>query len=152
MIVGKGQKLKIRVIKALSMLAILVFASIQPALGQERNPLRMALYVIETTGVPERASEAGNFMQSHLAHQDDLERRGIMFGAGSLREEGVEGGPPTSGLIIIRADSFEHAREIADSDPMHANGLRTYTLRRWSLNEGTFNIRVNFSNQSVIFE
>lgn len=144
--------MKVKAIQTLGLLMILAALSVQQVLAQERNPLRMTLYVIETRGVPERASEAGEFMQSHLAHQDDLERRGIMFGAGSLREEGVEGGPPTSGLIIIRADSFEQAREIADADPMHANGLRTYTIRRWSLNEGTFNIRVNFSDQSVIFE
>lgn len=118
--------------------------------AQERNPLRMTLYVIETTGVAERAAEAGDYMGDHIAHQDNLERQGIMFGAGGLRSETTGG--PVQGLIIIRAESFEEARRIADSDPMHANGLRTYTLRRWSLNEGTVNIQVNFSDQSVKFE
>ncbi len=113
-------------------------------MAQERKPLGLVLYVIETTGIPGRTAEAGNFMTDHLAHQDNLERRGIMFGAGALRTEGAEAGPPTQGLIIIRADSFKDAKMIADSDPMHANGLRTYTIRRWGLNEGTVNIRVNF--------
>ena len=145
--------MNIRSIFALVLISILAFSGLQQATAQERNPLGMTLYVIETTGVPERASEAGNFMQEHLAHQDNLERQGIMFGACSLRgEDAADGGPPTQGLIIIRADSFEHAREIADADPMHANGLRTYTVRRWRLNEGTFNVRINFSDQSFDFQ
>ena len=135
------------VLTCLAVLSISNFVSAQPA-----NSLRMTLYVIETTAVPERASDMGNFMQDHLAHQIDLERRGIMFGAGPLYTEGSEGGPPMAGLIIIRAASFEEAKAIADADPMHSNGLRTYTLRRWSLNEGTVSLRVNFSDQSMSFE
>ncbi len=120
--------------------------------AQPSNALRLPLYVIETTGVPERAEDAASYMPSHLAHQVELEKRGILFGAGGLRSENPEAGAPASGLIIIRANSFEEARQIADSDPMHANGLRTYTIRRWSLNEGRVNIQIDFSDQSVIFE
>lgn len=131
----------------------LLLGTALPATAQERNPLGMSLYVIVTTRIPELAEEAAKYMPAHLAHQDELERQGIMFGAGSLRAEdaGTPGGPPVQGLIIIRADSFEHAREIADSDPMHAMGFRNYTLSLWRLNEGTFNVRVNFSDQSVEF-
>ena len=93
-----------------------------------------------------------DYLPAHLAHQVDLEKRGIMFGAGPLYKESATGGPPMAGMIIIRAESFEQAKEIADSDPMHANGIRTYTVRQWSLNEGTFNVRVNFSDTSVKFE
>lgn len=120
--------------------------------AQPTNALRLPLYVIETTGVPERADEASSYMPSHLAHQVELEKRGILFGAGGLRSENPEDGAPPSGLIIIRASSFEEARQIADSDPMHANGLRTYTIRRWSLNEGRVNIQIDFSDQTVTFE
>jgi hypothetical protein len=52
------------------------------------------------------------------------------------------------GLIIIRAGSAEEAKRIADSDPMHASGVRTYTLYQWSLNEGRLNISIDFSDQS----
>mgnify|MGYP001059077636 CR=1 FL=1 len=136
-----------------ALLCVLALTGMQQAAAQERNPLGMSLYVIVTTRIPELAEEAAKYMPAHLAHQDELERQGIMFGAGSLRAEdaGTPGGPPVQGLIIIRADSFEHAREIADSDPMHAMGFRNYTLSLWRLNEGTFNVRVNFSDQSVEF-
>ena len=49
-------------------------------------------------------------------------------------------------MIIIRAASEAEAREIADRDPYHKGGFRKYTLKRWSMNEGTFGLRVNFSN------
>ena len=120
--------------------------------AQPEGSLMMSLYVIETTGIPDKASEMDKHFEAHIAHQIDLEKRGIMFGAGPLTKDGEIDGPPTAGLIIVRAASFEEAKKIADADPMHANGIRTYSIRQWSLNEGTFNIRVNFSDQSLEFE
>jgi uncharacterized protein YciI len=63
-------------------------------------------------------------------------------------EQGVRVG----GMIVIRADSFAAARAIADSDPYHKNGLRKYTLTRWTVNEGSYGIRVNYSDQTVAIE
>ena len=37
------------------------------------------------------------------------------------------------------------ARALADADPMHARGARTYTLRRWLVNEGSLNLSVGLS-------
>ena len=54
-----------------------------------------------------------------------------------------------SGLIIYRAESMEAARAIAEADPMHASGIRTYTLRKWLVNEGSFQLDVKLSTQSV---
>jgi uncharacterized protein YciI len=59
-----------------------------------------------------------------------------------------EGERAGMGLIIIRAGSAEEAKRIADSDPMHASGVRTYTLYQWSLNEGRLNISIDFSDRS----
>ena len=56
------------------------------------------------------------------------------------------------GLIVIRAKDEAEARRIADADPMHAAGARTYELYAWSLNEGCINVKLNFSDQSFAFE
>ena len=143
--------MKIKHFSALILATGLTIATMQNAIAQPEGSLAMKLYVIETRGVPERASELRDFLPAHLDHQVDLERRGIMFGAGPLYAEGSTGGPPMAGMIIVRADSFDEAKSIADADPMHENGIRTYTIRQWSLNEGTINVRVNFSDQSVDF-
>ena len=72
-----------------------------------------------------------------------------MFGAGPLAGED---GTRVGGMIIIRASSFAEARAIADSDPYHRNGLRTYTLTRWTVNEGSYTVRVNYSDQTMTIE
>ena len=48
-------------------------------------------------------------------------------------------------MVIIRAESLAHAREIAESDPMHAAGARSFTVRPWLLNEGRITVTVDFS-------
>lgn len=107
--------------------------------------LGKTLYVVHTVPVapPEQAAA---MLPAHLEHQVRLEKAGIMFGAGPLMNED---GSPGGGLIVIRAESFEHARSIVDEDPMHKAGLRTYTVRRWSMNEGSYTLKVNYSDQSV---
>jgi hypothetical protein len=55
---------------------------------------------------------------------------------------------PAFGLIIIRASNSDEARRIADRDPMHAAGVRTYTLYQWSMNEGRLSITLDFPDRS----
>lgn len=104
--------------------------------------LNKQLYVIITTAVAPR-EEIEKRLPEHLEHQIRLEREGIMFGAGPLFTDQGKGG---RGMIIVRAASFEEARAIADRDPFHKLGLRTYTVDRWHLNEGTVSIKVNYSD------
>jgi uncharacterized protein YciI len=113
-----------------------------------KNFLGKQLYVIVTTPVAPR-EELDKFLGEHLAHQIKLEKQGIMFGAGPLA---TEDGARIGGMVIIRAESFAAARAIADADPYHARGLRTYTLTRWTVNEGSYGIRVNYSDQTVTIE
>jgi uncharacterized protein YciI len=113
-----------------------------------KNFLGKDYYVIVTTPVGPR-EELDKMLAEHLTHQIKLEKQGIMFGAGPLA---AEDGTRAGGLIIIRASSFAEARAIADSDPYHKNGLRTYTLTRWTVNEGSFTVRVNYSDQTMTIE
>ena len=87
-------------------------------------------------------------MPDHLAYQAEQEKSGALAFAGPLSDltgEQMEG----CGLIVYRADSFEAAKAIADADPMHSTGTRTYTLRRWMINEGSFRVDVKLSAQQV---
>ena len=64
---------------------------------------------------------------SHLEFQVKIEQDGVMFAAGPLwadDEKSWDG----EGMVVIRADSLAHAREIAESDPMHASGARSFTV------------------------
>jgi len=95
---------------------------------------------------PVRSPEIAKLLPDHLAHQVDLERRGIMFAAGPLysRDSNV----PEAGMFVLRAGSFEEAEAIANSDPLHRAGLRTFTLQKWRVNEGSVTITFNFSDQT----
>lgn len=85
-------------------------------------------------------------LPDHLKFQRDLEARGIMFAAGPLADLADPDSWGGEGMVMIRAESLEAARKIADSDPMHSSGARTYVLRRWLINEGGFTLRIGFSS------
>jgi len=55
------------------------------------------------------------------------------------------------GLIVFRLDSAEDAERLANQDPMHALGLRTFEIVPWQLNEGFFSIVLTFSTGAVEF-
>lgn len=112
--------------------------------------LKKQLYVIFTS--PARGIEPiMQNLKEHLEFQIDLERRGIMLGAGPFWTDD-EKTWLGEGMVIIRAESMAAARRIAESDPMHRSGARTFKIRPWLLNEGTFTARFTFSDQKVRFE
>lgn len=118
--------------------------SAQDVLNASAGCLQKQMYVYFT----KPANGLGPVMENledHLKFQVELEQKGIMFGAGPFwteDEQRWEG----EGMIIIRAGSIEEARKIAESDPMHASGARTFTLRPWLLNEGMVTMKVTYSD------
>lgn len=112
-----------------------------------KETLGLDFFVIETT--PARSPQTLAVLPEHLAHQKELERRGILFCAGPVTEEGDD--VPSSGMIIIRARDFDEARAIADSDPFHARGIRSYRIRRWRVNEGSMKIELSLSDRAMRF-
>jgi uncharacterized protein YciI len=117
-------------------------SSVHPAtlkfLGKE-------MYLVITR--PVRSPEIEKRLHEHLAHQVELERKGIMFAAGPLYPKGSQ--IPEAGMFVLRANSFEEAEEICKTDPLHAAGLRTYTIQKWRVNEGSITLKVNYSDQTV---
>lgn len=113
--------------------------------GLYANMLRQNLYVITTT--PARGPGIQEVLPDHLDYQIQMERDGILFGAGPLFHEGET--IPYGGMIIVRAKDAEEARAHADADPFHAAGLRQYTLTRWMLNEGAMTFTVRYSDQTA---
>lgn len=90
-------------------------------------------------------------LAEHLDYQRKLEAEGALLAAGPLSDE--TGSEWTGkGLIILRADNLEAAREIARADPMHKSGARRFTLLPWMMNEGAFTLAVSLSQRSVTFD
>lgn len=102
--------------------------------ARERGSLAAEHFMVMSTPVapPEKVKE---ILPRHLEYQVKLQNDHSLVFAGPLSDdtgENMEG----AGMIIYRADSLEAARALADADPMHAEGGRTYTIRRWLINEG----------------
>lgn len=103
------------------------------------------MYLVITR--PARSPEIEKRLPDHLSHQVDLEKRGILFAAGPLylRDSNL----PDAGMFLLRADSFEEAEVIAKSDPLHAAGLRNFTIQKWRINEGSMTVTINLSDQTM---
>ncbi len=117
------------------------------AQAKERGALALELYVAHSfpAKTPEDVRAA---LPDHLAYQAKLESGGALAFAGPMSDETGEE-MQGMGLIIYRADSLETARAIADADPMHQSGARSYTLRRWMINEGSVSLNVGLSTKTV---
>lgn len=116
----------------------------EDVLEASKGMLQKQLYVYFTTPAGGMGPVMEN-LDAHLAFQVELEKKGIMFGAGphwSEDEKRWEG----DGMVIIRAGSLAEAREIAASDPMHSSGARSFTVRPWLMNEGTVTIKISYSD------
>lgn len=114
--------------------------------ARERGALALELYVVNS--VPAKPEALKTVLPDHLAYQARMEAEGKLAFAGPVSDasgEQMEG----EGMIVYRAASLEAAAALADADPMHATGTRTYTIRRWLINEGSLTLSVGLSGKTV---
>jgi len=115
----------------------------QDVLNASSEMLNKDLYLVFTK--PENGMKAVmENLEEHLKFQVSLEKNGVMFGAGPFWEDN-EIDWNGEGMVIIRANSLDHAKQIAASDPMHQSGARNFTVRPWLLNEGNIEVSLDYS-------
>ena len=117
------------------------------ATAKERGALAFELYIVETTPIatPEMLQQT---LPAHLDYQKQLEAKGKLFLAGPVSDVTGELNQG-SGLLIYRAISLQEADELAKADPMHSQNVRSYTIRKWLVNEGSPRFATSLSSQSV---
>jgi len=95
-------------------------------------------------------SEILPLLPDHLDYMIALEKRGILFASGPF----LTGKDllPGAGMTILRAGSLEEAEAISGEDPLNKGGMRTYEVRTWQLNEGSFTVTVHYSDKSYHIE
>lgn len=116
-------------------------------IARSRGALAFEVFVVESTATVEPAA-LQETLPAHLDYQRSLEEQGALVFAGPLSDaagEAMSGG----GLIVYRAESFEAARALAEADPMHREGKRSFTLRRWLINEGALTVSLSLSGQKI---
>ncbi|MEO9683935.1 MAG: YciI family protein [Tateyamaria sp.] len=115
--------------------------------AKSRGALALELYAAVTTPAKD-PGDVKAAVPDHLAYQAELERAGALAFAGPMSDETgdhMQG----MGLIIYRAESLESARKLAEADPMHSSGARSFVLRRWMINEGSLSLSVGLSTKGV---
>ena len=111
--------------------------------------LQKQLYAIFTTPTDGLGPVFAN-IENHLAFQVQLEQDGIMYAAGPLwtdDEQSWEG----EGMVVVRAESCAAAIAIAERDPMHTSGARSFKVRPWLINEGSITVQLDNSTQKFTF-
>jgi hypothetical protein len=111
--------------------------------------LRKRLYVIFSEPT-DKGGDRRKVFPRHIAYQLEIEKKGILFAAGPFVD--ARGKPQGPGMIVVRAKNMAEAKRIADADPFHRLGYRTYRIQPWQVNEGGFSLRVKFSDGSFALD
>ncbi len=96
------------------------------------------------------AAALGALLPAHLRYVVGLERRGLVFASGPVRD--ADGTFRGEGLTVLRAASQDEVRTLADGDPFVVAGLRGYTVARWTVIEGAIGVTLRFSDSTFVVE
>ncbi len=117
--------------------------------AKSRGALAMELFVVHST--PGRDMDLVKAtLPDHLAYQKQIEAQGVLFLAGPVSDATGEE-MQAQGMMIYRARDMAAARALAEADPMHSAGARSFEIRKWLVNEGSINVSVALSGQSAEF-
>jgi len=86
-------------------------------------------------------------VEPHLQHLYRLEREGKLMFSGPFADND-DTDFPGSGMVVLRCKNLQEAIQIAEADPFHVSGVRSYTVTPWQMNEGVINIKVTNSTKS----
>jgi uncharacterized protein YciI len=111
--------------------------------GRDRGFLGKQLYAVNTVPVNGLGPVLA-VLDEHAKYQVHLEEIGVMWAAGPFANDAGDAWDG-EGFFVYRADSLEEAIKYAKADPMHSSGARSFRVRTWLLNEGSFHVRVNYS-------
>lgn len=113
------------------------------------NSLRLSLWLVRwLPKVPPAALDPA--LAEHLAYIVGLERQGLVLASGPIADP--DGTFRGEGMTVLRVGTAERATALADGDPFVVNGLRGYTLHRWTLIEGAIGVTLRFSDSSFTVE
>ena len=68
-------------------------------------------------------------LPAHLRYLDALDAAGTLVLSGPF-------GDRSGGMVMIRTETAEAARAVAEGDPLVAEGVDTYELKEWRLTGG----------------
>ncbi len=120
--------------------------------GVDRSRLLARDYwlVLSTPRAGIDAAAIGPHVEAHLAWLLGLERDGVLFVSGPLLSGPGTG--PGSGVTVFRAPDEAAAHALAAADPLVLAGMRTFTVHRWRVNEGSVGVRVSLGTGTFTWD
>ena len=115
--------------------------------AKARGALALELFVVHSTPNADMALVKAT-LPDHLAYQRKLEAEGALFLAGPVSDASGEQ-MEAQGMVIYRAPDMASARALAEADPMHKAGARSFEIRKWLINEGSLSVSLALSGQSA---
>jgi len=85
-------------------------------------------------------------VEPHLQHLYRLEREGKLIFSGPFADND-DTDFPGDGMVVLRCENIQEAIAIAEADPFHKSGVRSYTVRPWQMNEGVIHLQVTNSTK-----
>lgn len=116
--------------------------------GATHGLLNKQLYVVFSTPTAGLGPVLAS-LDPHVEYQGKLEAEGVMFAAGPFASDDLQEWHG-EGMFVYRAESMEEAKAYADADPMHISGARSYRIRQWLMNEGTYSVQVYYSKAKYV--
>lgn len=116
------------------------------AQAKARGALAHEVYVVQS--LRNEDADIPSVLPEHLAYIGTLESSGALMFAGPMSDpSGARN--DGDGMLVLRAASLEEATDLAANDPMHTTGTRSFTVRKWLINEGTIGVTVGLSGGNV---
>jgi uncharacterized protein YciI len=84
------------------------------------------------------------YLAEHLEYLIALEAEGKVFASGPMNVPGSG-----DGMTILKVETEEEARMIANADPLVSKLGRTFTLHPWTVNEGQLTLTMSLSQMAV---
>lgn len=103
--------------------------------------VKLKLFVIFSRG---KGLDLKPHLVEHLEYMIALERQGKLFASGPMGAPGSG-----NGMTIVRAESEDEARAIAQNDPFTRHGLREFSVESWTVMEGSLRLTANLSDGTM---
>ena len=116
-------------------------------MARERGSLAYEVFIVTSRPIvpPE---EFMKVLPDHLAFVAEQEQAGRIMLAGPLSDttgEDMSG----IGFQIWRGSDWDEVHTWATQDPNHVAGVKEFEMRRWLINEGSFQVTIGLSSRDV---
>lgn len=121
--------------------------SIQTVIQSSEGRLRLQTFIV-TSKAQKPLSEVQCHLEAHMHYIAKLELSGQLLMAGPLCNEDGATWKGDGQLVYIVSDIAE-ALALAQEDPLHISGSRSYTIRPWIVNVGSMHLSLRFSTRTL---